>query len=127
MATGEARTPPDAAALREEHDLLARRLESRASVDLALRGILWTAGGVLALGLSASFAWNRWGYRPDGPALGSAAAWFNAAAALAFAAVAVALLALGAVRLRRSRRIAREEAALFARFRALRRALEIDP
>jgi len=127
MSTVEARTPPDAAALRAEHDLLARRLEARASVDLALRGILVAAGGVLALGVSASFAWNRWGSRPEVRPLGSAAAWFTAGAALVFAMAAVVLLGLGAAKLRRSRRLAREEAALFARLRELRRVLEIDP
>jgi hypothetical protein len=122
-----ARTPRADAALREEHDQLARRLEVRASVDLALRALLRLAGGVLALGVAAALAWNRWGYRPEGSGPGPAAAAFNAAGAVIFGATAISLLALGAVRLRRSRLLAREEAALFARLRELRRALEIDP
>jgi len=126
VSAGETRAPPGAG-LREEHDLLARRLESRASVDLALRGILLAAGGVLALGIAASLAWNRWGYRPEGQPPGGAFPALSAAGAAAFALLAAVLLAVGAASLRRSRHLAREEAALFARLRELRRALEIDP
>ncbi|HVO21330.1 MAG TPA: hypothetical protein VMU15_18860 [Anaeromyxobacter sp.] len=124
---GEARTPADSAALREEHDLLAKRLEARASVDLALRGILWAAGGALAVGIAAALAWNRWGYAPPGQPPGGSVPWLSASGALAFAALAALLLATGALKLRHSRRLAREEATLFARLRELRRALEIDP
>jgi len=124
---GQGRTGSDSAALRQEHDLLARRLESRSSVDLALRGILWAAGGVLALGIAAALAWNQWGYKPLGQPPAAGAPWFAAASAAAFTALAALLLVLGAGRLRRSRSLAREEAALFTRLRELRRALEIDP
>ena len=124
---GEAGTPAGSAALRQEHDRLAQRLEARASVDVALRGILLVAGGALALGIAAALAWNRWGYAPPGQPPGGPVPWLSACGALACAALAALLLATGAGKLRRSRRLAREEATLFARLLELRRALEIDP
>jgi hypothetical protein len=121
-------TPSGDGALRAEHDLLARRLEVRPSVDVARRGLVRVFGGLLALGVSGSLAWNRWGYVPDAPQeAGRSGGPLVLAGILACAALAVALLAAGGAALRRSRRLAREEAVLFERLRSLRRALGFDP
>jgi hypothetical protein len=125
---GEVRTPSGDGALRAEHDILARRLEARRSVDAARRGLLRAFGGLLALGISAALAWERWGPSARGS---SGVAWPGGALALvvvlACLALAAALLAGGAAALRLARRLARDEAALFERLRALRLELGIDP
>jgi hypothetical protein len=118
----------DPGALRAEHDALAARLEARASIDLVKRGALVGFAAFIALGLSLKLAWDRWA--PD--------AWWprgvpratpHPGAPLFFvlAAAVTVGLAVAAIRaLARARKLMREEAALFARFRAVRDELGID-
>jgi len=120
---------PDAGAapeaLRAEHDALARRLEIRRSVDVARRALYQLFFGLLSAGLGIKLAWDRWGVVkagvvrriPRGPPL-----FFWAAAALAVVLLVLAVRSLLAVR-----RLQRQEDALYARYRALREALRLDP
>jgi heme exporter protein D len=115
---------PAPEALRAEHDVLARRLAVRGSVDLARRGLYQVFFGLLAAGLSVKLGWDRFGVVPagvvrevhPGPPL---FLWIATA-------VTVVLLLLAIRSLLRSRRLSREEDALFARYRALRAALGVD-
>jgi heme exporter protein D len=112
-------------ALRAEHDDLARRLEIRRSVDVARRGLYQLFFGLLSVGLSLKLAWDRWGVLkpgmvrkiPKGPPL---FLWIAIA-------VAAVLLVLAVRSLVATRRLQREEDALFARYRTLREALGLDP
>lgn len=118
-------SPPDADAARAEHDALASRLAARRSVDEIRKGLYQIFFGLLAVGLTAKLGWDRWGRLaagvarkvPVGPPL---FLWIATAAALA-------LLALSIRSFLRARRLAREEDALFARYRELRRALGMEP
>lgn len=118
----EPSSPP--AALRAEHDALARRLAVRGSVDLARRGLYQAFFGLVSAGLSVKLGWDRYGVLPEGvlrkthpgPPL---FLWIATG-------VTVVLLLLAIRSLLRSRRLAREEDALFARYRALRAALGLD-
>jgi heme exporter protein D len=115
---------PAPEALRAEHDALARRLAVRGSVDLARRGLYQVFFGLLAAGLSVKLGWDRFGVLSagvvrkahPGPPL---FLWIATA-------VTVILLLLAIRSLVRSRRLAREEDALFARYRALRATLGLD-
>jgi hypothetical protein len=119
------RTAADPATLRAEHDALARRLEIRRSVDHVRRGAYLGFAALLGVGLSGKLAWDRWGTPPPGVARKLAA---GLPVFFLLAAAATILLALLAVREgRRARRLMREEDALFARFRAVRTALRLDP
>jgi hypothetical protein len=123
MIAPDARGSPDEP-LRTEHDELARRLESRASVDEARRGLLRLFVGLIAVGLAVKLAFDRWGPLAPGavrklhrgPPL---FLWLAAAAA-------VVLLVLAARALLAARRLSRDEARLYARFRHLRAALGLD-
>jgi hypothetical protein len=122
MAEAPPSTQPS---LRAEHDDLARRLESRPSVDLARGGFARGFAGILSLGLGGALLWDRYDkldLSDPGP---SHPAPYLSGAGVA-AALGVFLVARGVVVLLRSRRMAREEAALFARLLELRRLLEID-
>ena len=116
--------PDDPAALRAEHDALAARLATRASVDLVKEGGVLTFFMVISLGLAAKLAWDRWGWLPAAkPAPeGRYPLWF-----LIMALLTLALLWLALKRYLAAHRLRREEAALFARFRELRARLELDP
>jgi hypothetical protein len=111
----------DDAKLRAEHDALAASLAARTSIDHARRGAYLGFATLLALGLAARLAFDRWFStrvtRFRGPPV-----FFYAAASLA-----VALLVLAAVEVVRARRLMRAEDARFARLRELRRRLELDP
>lgn len=122
-STPDAGTAP--AALRAEHDDLARRLEIRRSVDEARKALYLIFFGLLSVGLDVKLAWDRWGVlKPgvvrrvhSGPPL---FLWLATA-------VAVVLLSLAIRSFLRVRRLQREEDALFARYRALREALRLEP
>jgi hypothetical protein len=115
---------PSHEALRAEHDALARRLAVRGSVDVARRGLYQVFFGLLAAGLSVKLGWDRYGVLPagvvrkvhPGPPL---FLWIATV-------VTVVILLLAIRSLLRSRRLAREEDALFLRYRALRAALGLD-
>jgi hypothetical protein len=112
-------------ALRAEHDALARRLSVRTSIDEVRKGLYLVFLGLLSVGLSVKLAWDRWGtLRPGvvrklhtGPPL---FLWMATAAALV-------LLVLAIRHLARSRRLRREEDALFARYRQIRGELGLEP
>lgn len=125
MSTTSDGAPAAGDALRAEHDALARRLAIRTSIDEVRRGLYLGFLGLLSTGLSVRLAWDRWGpLRPGvvrklhtGPPL---------LFALAVAA-ALLLLALAVRHLVRSRRLMREEDALYARYRQLRGELGHEP
>jgi hypothetical protein len=116
---------PGSEALRAEHDDLARRLEIRRSVDEARKALYQIFFGLLSVGLTVKLAWDRWGVlRPgvvrkahEGPPL---FLWMATAASLV-------LLVLAIRSFLRVRRLQREEDALYARYRALRETLGVDP
>jgi len=112
------------AALHREHDALARRLEVRPSVDEARHGIVLAFVGTLALFMSFALIFDRRAKAPSH--LARAHPELFTVASLTLGALATVLLVRGASALRRSRRMAREEAALFERLRELRRGLGVD-
>lgn len=111
----------DERALREEHDALAAALAARSSIDHARRGAYLGFAALIAAGLSAKLAFDRWFStrvtRFRGPPV-----FFYVAAV-----VTLVLVAAAAVEAVRSRRLMREEDARFARLQELRRRLELDP
>ncbi len=118
-------SPGDRSSLRAEHDDLAARLEARPSVDVARNGFVALFAGLVAAGIAWALLWDRYD-KLDPSDLGLAhPVLFTTASAVA-GALGAALLLGGALTLRRSRRMARAEAALFARLLELRRLLEID-
>jgi hypothetical protein len=123
MSGSNARQPALADARREEHDALARRLETRASVDELKRGLMRLFLGLISVGLTVKLAWDRWGVLKPGVVRTLRGPpvflWIATAAA-------IVLLALAVWALVRARRLAREEDRLFARFREIRAALRLD-
>ena len=117
--------PGDPAALRAEHDALARQLEIRRSIDVARRGAYLIFAGLIASGASVALAWDRWGKLKPGlvrkVAKGPPVFLYVAMAA------AVVLLILAIRAFVRARALMREEDARFARLRALRDALGLEP
>lgn len=110
----------EAAALRAEHDELARRLGARRSIDHVRRGAWAAFLMVVTGGLAAKLGWDRWGSTHPRAFKGPPAFFFlTLAAALACLAVAVAAF-------RQARRLMRQEDRDFARLRALRRELGIE-
>jgi hypothetical protein len=128
-APAEAPAPPapegrETGSLRAAHDALARRLESRASVDEAKKGLQRLFAGLIAVGLCVKLAWDRWGTLPPGAVRKLHAGpplflWIAVAAALV-------LLVLAARALLASRRLSRDEDRLFERFRRLRAEMGLD-
>jgi hypothetical protein len=118
----------DARALRAEHDALAARLATRASIDLVKKASLLGFVGFIALGLTAKLAFDRWAPeswwpddlprpepRPEVPLL------------FLLAAIVTAVLVVLSLRdVLRARRLMREEDALFRRLVALRAELGIE-
>jgi hypothetical protein len=106
--------------LRAEHDALAARLAARRSVDELRKAAYAGFAGVIAGGLAAKLAFDRWvslhPTRYQGPPV------FLFVALVA----AVALLACTARWAAHGRRHQREEDALFARLLALRARLGLD-
>jgi hypothetical protein len=119
-----AHSEPRKAALRAEHDDLARRLEARASVDEARRGLTLVFLALVSTGVSWAFLWDRFAKAPS-RAVVEHPGWFTIGYWAAGVVAAVLWLA-GAVALVRRRRLARDEAALFSRLQELRRKLELD-
>jgi hypothetical protein len=117
-------TDPRTAALRAEHDDLARRLESRASVDLARRGLLLLFLAFVATGIGWAFLWDRYAKVPS-EQVQAHPGWFTTGYVVT-GLLAVILWVAGGVTLSRRRRLARDEAALFSRLQELRRKLELD-
>ena len=112
---------PTPEALRAEHDALHARLAIRRSIDLVRRGAYAGFAGFLASGLAVKLAYDRWFSvrltRFKGPPV-----FFFLALGLG-----LVLLALAASFAARARRLMREEDALYARMRALRDELGLDP
>jgi hypothetical protein len=115
--------PDDLAALRAEHDALAARLATRASVDRMKEGGVLTFFTVIALGMTAKLGWDRWGWLPvhRPQPEGNYPLWFLVGGLLT-----LVLLRFAVQRFLAARALRREESALFERFRALRARLELD-
>ncbi len=110
-----------AQALRAEHDALAARLATRASVDFVRKGALVGFAGFICTGLSLKLAYDRWGPKHRIFFKGPPIFFYLAAAA------ALVLLALAARAFVRARGLMKIEDADFARLRSLRRDLGLDP
>lgn len=118
--------PSDPTLLRLEHDDLARRLAVRPSVDVARNAfVLIFVGGPIAGGISWALLWDRYD-KLDPSDLGLAHPVLFLTCAVLAGVLGAILIVRGVLALRRSRRMARAEAALFARLRELRRLLGID-
>lgn len=115
---------PKTQELRREQAELARRLEVRASVDQARNGLVLGFAALLAAGVSWALLWDRYAKEPSELARKHPELFM--AGSVAMGAAAAILFLAAVVVLRRSRRLARDEAALFSRLRELRRTLEID-
>ncbi len=114
----------DLAALRKEHDALAAELEVRPSVDHARRGFYQAFAGLIAMGLTIKLGWDRWGVLKPG-----LIRKFRGPPVFMYAALAVTavLLVLAIRSFLITRRLRRGEDARFARYRALRARLGLDP
>jgi hypothetical protein len=110
----------EAAALRSEHDDLARRLAARRSIDLMRRG-LWAAFLLVVTGgLSAKLAWDRWGSTHPRAFKGPPVFFFLALLA------ALGCLAIAGAAFLQARRLMRQEDRDFARLLELRRRLGLE-
>jgi hypothetical protein len=119
------RAPTTQGSLRSEHDALARMLEARASVEVARNAFVVLFSGILFVGVGWALVWDRYDkLDPTDPGLAHPIAYLTGAAVAAIA--GLVLFARGILVLRRSRRMAREEAVLFHRLLELRRILGID-
>ncbi len=124
MIPGE-NAPPDAAALRAEHDALGERLATRRSIDVLRKALYLLFVGLISAGLTVKLAWDRWGALKPGlvrKALPGRPLFFLVALALT-----LVLLSLAIRGFVRARALMRDEDALFARFRALRDRLGLEP
>lgn len=110
----------EAAALRAEHDDLARRLAARRSIDLMRRGIWAAFLLVVTGGLSAKLAWDRWCSTHPRAFKGPPVLFFLALLA------ALGCLAVAGAAFLRARRLMRQEDRDFARLLELRRRLELE-
>jgi hypothetical protein len=123
---GEPAAPPpgELGALRAEHDVLLEQVSTRASVDRMKEGGVLAFFTVICLGMSSKLAWDRWGWLPANKPRpeGEYPLFFLVGAALT-----LVLLRLAVRRFVAARALRREEAALFARLRALRARLGLDP
>ncbi|BDG06596.1 hypothetical protein [Anaeromyxobacter oryzae] len=125
MSTAPQPTAADPVALRAEHDVLAKQLETRRSIDVARRGLYLVFAGLIGTGTSIALAWDRWGRLKPGvvrKVTGQRPLFLYLAMV-----VTVVLLALAVRALARARRLMREEDALFSRYRAIREVLRLDP
>ncbi len=138
MSTAPSTEPPATAApsagggdlvdARGELDVIARRLESRRSIDFVKRGALQGFAALIAFGFAARLAWDRWAFargwtrRPPSKPPTSALPLFFVASLAVF----LVLVVLAVRSIRRSRALMRDEDADFARLRALRARLGLD-
>lgn len=124
MATAAPGQPETDAALRAEHDALAERLQVRRSVDELRRVAYAGFASFISFALTLKLAWDRWGWSKlaKPPVRGRYPIFFLLALA-----VFTALLVLAVRAWKRARVLRREEDALYARFRALRDRLRLDP
>jgi hypothetical protein len=116
--------PATAAALRAEHDELARRLEIRTSIDALRRGLYTIFFGLIGAGTSVKLGWDRWGTLKPGVVrriVGTRPLFLWIATA-----VTIVLLLAGVAALLKARRLAKVEDRLFARLRQLRAELGLD-
>ncbi len=123
MTPGET-APPDAA-LRAEHDALGETLAARRSIDELRKALYLVFFGLISVGLTVKLAWDRWGTLKPGvvrKALPGRPLFFLLALA-----AALVLLSLAIRGFLRARALMRDEDALFARFRALRDRLGLEP
>jgi hypothetical protein len=111
----------DFAALRREHDALAEQLSARRSIDEMRKAAYAAFFALIATGLSAKLAWDRWFSerltRFDGPPV-----YFFGAVA-----VTLVLAAFAGRAFVRARRHMRVEDQAFARFKELRNLLGLEP
>lgn len=114
---------PDAGALRAEHDALAERLGTRASVDRMKEGGVLAFFAVIAAGMTAKLAWDRWGWLPPNKPPPPPGLPMYFLVALLVTAVVAGFAARAFVR---AARLRREEASLFARLLELRARLGLD-
>jgi hypothetical protein len=115
---------PAETALRAEHDALAERVAVRRSVDSARRGFQLLFVGFLGVLLSGKLAWDRWGVLPPGVTRTTPPGiplYLYVAMACT-----VVVLAFSIRAFLTSRRLGREEDAIFARVLALRAELGLD-
>lgn len=113
----------DPAVLREEHDRLARQVETRNSIDDIRKGCYASFLATVSGGLSVKFAWDRWGFGPHrSPLVHKFPLLFALALAIAFSGALVAALAFS-----RARRLMRAEDRDFARLQQIRERLGIEP
>ena len=120
---GTVREPEDLAALRAEHDALADRLATRASVDRMKEGGVLTFFTVISFGMTCKLAWDRWGWLPVNKPKpeGHYPLWFLLGALLT-----LVLLRYAVRQYRRAAALRRDELAHFERLRALRTRLGLD-
>ncbi len=128
MSSAPAPQDPGQSSLRAEHELLAKRLEVRGSIDLVRKAVLQAFATFVALGLAGGFAWDRWAFKlgwtkkpPLKPPSSGIPLYLFAALAAGVALLAVTLRTLGA-----ARRRMRVEDADFARLSEVRGRLGLD-
>jgi hypothetical protein len=113
----------DPVALRAEHDALAERVATRASVDQMKEGGVLTFFTVISFGMTCKLAWDRWGWlpvhkpKPEG---------YYPMYFLLGALLTLVLLSSTVKRYRAAAALRSEEAALFERLKALRATLGLD-
>jgi hypothetical protein len=115
----------DPVALRAEYDVLAKQLETRRSIDFVRRSLYLFFAGLIGAGTSFKLAWDRWGKLKPGAVrkvIGKRPLFFIVAVI-----VTVIILFFAIRALLQARRLMREEDARFARLRALRETLRLDP
>jgi len=117
--------PEDPAALRAEHDRLAKDLEVRLSVDEVRRASIAFFVGFVGVGLCGKLGWDRWGVTRPGQLAPPPQHGIPLFLYACMAATIVALV-LSIRWFVRARRLILEEDARFARFVALRDRLGVD-
>jgi hypothetical protein len=124
MATPDQGRPGGDAALRAEHDELARKLGTRRSIDEIRTAAQVGFATLLSLGLTLKFSWDRWGWSklPKPPPRG------RYPLLPLFGLVLFSVLLGFTVRaIRRARVHHAEEQRLASRYEELRRTLRLDP
>jgi len=109
--------------LRREHERLSRELVARKSIDEVRRGSYASFFATVAGGLSAKFAWDRWGFGPHRVPVTSKFPFLFALALL----LSLACLAVAARAFIRARSLMRVEDRDYARLKWLQEQLGIVP